>query len=93
MSGQSVFDYQQEIVHLRELFGFDFVGVALVQSVELRSVMKWVFATGNRSNRFRRIVLQTGKGVAGQVFKTGKPFLVEDAEKIFTTARLSLRKG
>ncbi|KAA0955785.1 GAF domain-containing protein [Sporosarcina sp. ANT_H38] len=81
MSGQMIFDYQQEIERLRDDFDFDFVGLALVQSVELRFEMKWEFATGNRSNRYRRIVLKTGKGVVGRVFKTGKPFLVEDAEK------------
>ena len=82
MSGQNDFNYQQEMSHLRDHFDFDFVGLALVQSVEFRFELKWVFATGNRSNRYRRIVLQTGKGVAGHVFKTGKPFLVEDAEKM-----------
>ena len=50
--------------------------------MEFRFELKWVFTTGNRSNRYQRIVLQTGKGVAGHVFKTGKPFLVEDAEKM-----------
>lgn len=88
MSGQKVFDYQQEIERLREHFDFDFVGLALVQSVELRFELKWVFATGNRSNRYRRIVLQAGKGVAGRVFKTGKPFLVEDAEKMLVKKNL-----
>ena len=82
MAGQKDFDYQQEIECLRDHFDFDFVGLALVQSVELRFELKWVFATGNRSNRYQRVVLQTGKGVAGHVFKTGKPFLVEDAEKM-----------
>ena len=82
MTKQKVFDYQQEIERLRDHFDFEFVGLALVQSVELRFNLKWVFATGNRSNRYQRISLQTGKGIAGRVFKTGKPFLVEDAEKM-----------
>lgn len=82
MSGQKEFNYQQEIGRLRDYFDFDFVGLALVQSVEFRFELKWVFTTGNRSNRYRRIVLQTGKGIVGHVFKTGKPFLVEDAEKM-----------
>ena len=78
MSGQKEFNYQQEMERLQEHFDFDFLGLALIQSVEL----KWVFTTGNRSNRYRRTVLQAGKGVAGHVFRTGKPFLVEDAEKL-----------
>ncbi len=79
MNGQKIFNYQREMEHLRDHFDFDFLGLALIQSVEL----KWVFTTGNRSNRYRRTVLQAGKGVAGQVFRAGKPFLVEDVEKMF----------
>ncbi|WP_203247512.1 GAF domain-containing protein [Sporosarcina beigongshangi] len=75
------FKYQEEIECLRAQFGFDFVGVALVQSAERHFELKWKFVTGNQSERYRRIVLQTGKGVAGHVFKTGKPFLVEDVEE------------
>lgn len=82
MTGQEVFNYQEEIEHLQDLFVFDFVAVALVQSAERRFELKWEFAAGNQSNRYRRIVLQTGKGVAGHVFKTGKPFLVEDTESV-----------
>ena len=77
------FNIQQGIEHLRANFGFDFVGVALVQSAERHFELKWEFVTGNQSNRYRRIVLQSGKGIAGHVFKTGKPFLVEEVEKMF----------
>lgn len=82
MSGQKDFNYQEEMGRLRDHFDFDFVGLALVQSVEFRFELRWVFTAGNRSNRYRRIVLQAGRGVAGHVFRTGKPFLVEDAEKM-----------
>ena len=54
----------------------------LFNRLRFRFELKWVFTIGNRSNRYRRIVLQTGKGIVGHVFKTGKPFLVEDAEKM-----------
>ncbi len=80
MTGQEVFNYQEEIEHLQDLFVFDFVAVALFQSAERCFELKWLFAAGNQSNRYRRIVLQAGKGIAGHVFKTGKPFLVEDVE-------------
>lgn len=83
MNGQQQFDFQEEIERLRAYFGFDFVGVALVQPAERRFELKWEYATGNKSNRYRRIVLQTGKGVAGHVFKTGKPFLVQDVATMF----------
>lgn len=80
MNPQLVFDYQQEIRQLKATFNFDFVALALVQSAEHRFELKWEYATGNRSDRYRRIVLQTGRGVAGNVFKTGKPLLVTDVE-------------
>lgn len=74
------FDVQNEIEQLKELFGFDYVAMALVQSPERRFELKWTFVTGNRSERYRRLKLQSGKGVAGLVFKTGKPMYVSDAE-------------
>jgi len=83
MNEQKNFNYQQLMERLRDHFDFDFVGLALVQSIEYRFELRWVFTRGNRSNRYRRIVLQAGKGVAGHVFRTGKPFLVEDVEKMF----------
>ncbi len=36
MSGQKDFNYQQEVGRLRDHFDFDFVGLALVQSIESR---------------------------------------------------------
>ncbi len=82
MSEHDRFDFQVKIEQIKEDFGFDFVSVALVQSTEPYSELRWTYATGNLSNRYRRIVIQSGKGVAGHVFKTGKPVLVEDTERI-----------
>jgi len=80
MEEQLIFNYQQEIEQLQSFFGFDFVALALVESAEMRFAQKWKYVTGNRSNRYRRITLQTGKGVAGHVFKSGKPLLVHDRD-------------
>ncbi|HJF31128.1 MAG TPA: GAF domain-containing protein [Sporosarcina psychrophila] len=78
MFENQAFNYQQEIERLKDLFEFDFVALALVQSVESRFAHKWEYVSGNRSNRYRRITLQTGKGIAGHVFKTGKPLFIQD---------------
>lgn len=80
MNGQNGFDYQQEIEQLRTVFGFDFIGLALQQSAVQRFELKWTHVSGNLSDRYKRIVLQSGKGVAGNVIKTGKPSLVEDVK-------------
>ena len=73
------FNFQQEIERLKELFGFDYVGIALVQTPERGFELKWAYVTGNQSERHRRIILQSGKGVAGLVFKRGKPMYIGDA--------------
>ena len=80
MKEQDPFCYEQKIKRLRSQFGFDFIALALIQSGKHNFAFKWEFAVGNQSNRYRRIVLQRGKGVAGNVFKTGKPLLVTDVE-------------
>lgn len=81
MENQVDFNYQQEIERLKEKFGFDYIGIALAQSLEHRFEMKWMYVTGNLSEQYRLLKVQYGKGVAGVVFKTGKPMFVEDAEQ------------
>jgi nitrogen regulatory protein A len=88
MCDQNIFNYQQEIERLKEYFGFDFVALSLIQSAERRFAHKWEYATGNRSNRYKRITLQTGKGVAGLVFKTGKPLFIPDVDKTLDPSNL-----
>ncbi|MCY9513782.1 GAF domain-containing protein [Paenibacillus apiarius] len=78
MHDEPNFDYQQEIDILRKRFDFDFVSIALVQPAENQFVLTWQYASGNLNNRFKRIVLHSGKGIAGMVFKTGKPMLIKN---------------
>ncbi|WP_088006797.1 GAF domain-containing protein [Indiicoccus explosivorum] len=70
------FNYQNEADRLREKLGCDLVAIALVETAEQQFVLKWQYASGNLNDRFKRIVLQSGRGVAGLVFKTGKPLLL-----------------
>ncbi|MHA6258809.1 GAF domain-containing protein [Sporosarcina sp. CAU 1771] len=83
MGAQKTFNYQQEIDQIKHLFDFDFVALALVQQSEQRFAIKWECVSGNRSTRYKRIRLQSGKGIAGLVFKTGKPILAEDVNTTF----------
>ncbi|GKV69035.1 hypothetical protein NCCP2716_15330 [Sporosarcina sp. NCCP-2716] len=73
------FDYLQQVEEIRRVTGCDFVALALVQPEERNFQIRWEYAAGNMSQRYRRIVLQSGKGVAGLVFKTGKPIFAPDA--------------
>ncbi|KXH83853.1 GAF domain-containing protein [Sporosarcina sp. HYO08] len=86
MEGQEKFNYQEEIERFRKHFQFDFIGVALIQSANGET--KWRFVSGNQSNRYKRIVLQTGKGVIGLVLKTGRPVIVEDVEQMIGKTNL-----
>src|SRR5690625_3786863 len=74
-------DRHQSIINqLREQLDYDFVSLAFAQSAADRFVLTWQYAAGNLNNRYRRIVLQTGKGIAGIVFKTGKPMLIPNVQ-------------
>ena len=80
MSEQQTYNFQLEIEQIRMDFDFDFVALALIHPAEQRFTSRWEYVTGNRSDRYKRIILQSGKGVAGVVFKTGKPILVSDVK-------------
>ena len=71
-------DYQLEINQIRNQFGFDFVALNIVNTIDYSPILKWQFASGNLNNRYQRMVLHPGKGIAGTVFKTGKPMLVKN---------------
>lgn len=68
--------YQVLIDQLREQMGYDFVSLAFAESAVNDFVLTWKYASGNLNNRYKRILLQSGKGIAGIVFKTGSPMLV-----------------
>ncbi|AQQ51935.1 GAF domain-containing protein [Planococcus lenghuensis] len=70
------FNYQKEMERLQTALGCDLVALACVEPAEQQYVLKWQYAAGNLNDRFKRVVLQSGKGVAGLVFKTGKPILL-----------------
>lgn len=72
--------FEKAIQSIKEQFQFDFVALALVQPAQYRFVLKWEYVLGNQSDRYRKIVLQSGKGVAGNVFKTGKSLLIKNVE-------------
>lgn len=52
---------------------FDFVGIALKSTDHLEQI-KWRYVRGNISQRYQRIILRNGLGIAGLVLRTGQPF-------------------
>ncbi|WP_210470602.1 GAF domain-containing protein [Sporosarcina sp. 6E9] len=84
MTEQQKFNFQLEIEKIKEAFNFDLVALALVHPSDGRFTSRWEYVTGNKSNRYKRIILQTGKGVAGVVLKTGKPLLMSDVKTLIS---------
>lgn len=70
--------YTAQLRCLREKFGFDFASLAMVLEVG-RPLLTWVYATGNKNTRYRRIVLEPGKGIAGGVYRTGHAMVLQNA--------------
>ncbi len=91
-------DYQTEIERIRLATGCDIIALALVETAENQYELKWKYASGNLNNRFKQIVLQSGRGVAGLVFKTGKPLLMSsisdflEKDNLFNYPILTLEK-
>lgn len=80
MNGHGLFDYQEKIEQICKDFGFHFGALALIQPANDQCRLKWEYATGNQSDRYKRIKLQSNKGIAGTVFKTGKPMFIQDTK-------------
>ncbi|MCE3201140.1 GAF domain-containing protein [Paenibacillus sonchi] len=74
-------DYQRELDQIRQALGYDFMSLALADPAEYDYVIRWKYASGNSNSRYKRIVLQSGRGIAGIVFKTGKPFLLYSVQE------------
>ncbi|RVU70973.1 MULTISPECIES: GAF domain-containing protein [Lactobacillus] len=66
-------DYQTLTNTIYQNTDYDFVAVAL-QEATTPHLTRWVYASGNQDESFRRIVLRKGIGIAGLVMQTNKPF-------------------
>ncbi|MFC6652636.1 GAF domain-containing protein [Paenibacillus rhizoplanae] len=75
-------DYQIKLDQIRIALGYDFMSLAFAEPAEYDYVIRWKYASGNISDRYKRIVLQSGRGIAGIVFKTGKPFLIPSVKLV-----------
>jgi len=70
------------LIEIRLQLEVDFVGLAMAAENEDGDVViKWKYVSNNRNNRYQKIVLQVGKGIAGIVWKTARPYVIEDAKK------------
>lgn len=74
-------DYQAELDALRMRYDFDFAGIALPTEDHMDMKIKWRYVSGNLNNRYQRIVLRNGRGIAGTVMKTGKSMTIADTNQ------------
>lgn len=79
---------QTAVERIHQTEGFDLTALALVENEQNQCVLKWQYLAGNKTNRLRRIVLRSGKGIAGMVFKIGKPLLVPDVHLFSSSDQL-----
>lgn len=56
--------------------GFDFVGLALQNRVG--PDVRWHYASGNLNDKYERITVRFGKGLAGKIISTGSPMMLVD---------------
>lgn len=66
----------RELESLCRLSSSDFSALAIMQSYEPR--VRWKYAFGNRSERYKRMTLKPGAGPAGLALRIGKPVNWDD---------------
>jgi nitrogen regulatory protein A len=59
--------------------GCEFVALALQN--EVGPDVRWHYAAGNLNDKYKRITVRFGKGIAGKIISTGSPMLLSDFPK------------
>lgn len=66
-----------DICHqLRAELNCDFVALAIQN--DIGPDIKWPYVSGNRNEKYKRITVRYGKGIAGKVISTGRPMMISD---------------
>ncbi|MDP5275618.1 GAF domain-containing protein [Chengkuizengella axinellae] len=68
-------EIEKHLEGIRLLSSSDFVGFAILDKEEY--IIRWKYVSGNRNDRYKRIRLRPGKGIAGQVIKHGRPVIFD----------------
>jgi nitrogen regulatory protein A len=61
---------------LRDRISSDFVGLAFQNRVG--PDVRWHYVSGNLNDKFQRITVRFGKGIAGKIISTGSPMMLND---------------
>ncbi|GIM47898.1 histidine kinase [Collibacillus ludicampi] len=68
-------DIETSLSVLRRLTDTDFAALAWTSSNE--QTIRWRFVSGNRNERYKKIVMFPGKGIGGKVFRSGRPMVIQ----------------
>lgn len=71
-------NYQEKVDQLRDKLNVDFVGLAMPSDLISQTDIHWTFVSGATNERYKRIELQKGKGIAGFVLKSGRSWIELD---------------
>jgi nitrogen regulatory protein A len=77
-------EIQDELDSLCKITTSDFSGLAWIDEHDNR--IRWLYVSGNSNERFKRLALKPGRGLAGLVLKLGRPIIIDtsmpDSERI-----------
>lgn len=77
---------QNELISLCKLTASDFSGIAWIDQHDSR--IRWLYGSGNSSDRFKRLALKPGHGLAGLVLKLGRPIIIDASMQDLELARI-----
>ncbi len=63
-------------IQLKQKIGCEFVGLAIQN--ETGPDIRWRYASGNLNDKYKRITVRYGKGIAGKVISSGSPMMIQD---------------
>jgi nitrogen regulatory protein A len=70
-------EIQFELDQLRSVTSSDFSGMAWIEHHDSR--IRWLYASGNSNERYKKLALKPGRGLAGLVIKLGRHVIVDAA--------------
>lgn len=74
---QPTFSDILDVCHeMRAELNCDFAAIAIQD--DIGTDIKWPYVSGNRNEKYKRITVRYGKGIAGKVISTGRPMMISD---------------
>jgi nitrogen regulatory protein A len=68
-------EIQEELDSLCKITTSDFSGLAWIDQHDSR--IRWLYTSGNSNERYKRLALKPGRGLAGLVLKLGRPIIID----------------